>query len=117
MNVDRDQIRQLGVQKRKVYTLQKIRDGQPYVSITSPDIRQVLDLYSEKLATAMASGCFVEHHCEINPKISLGKTVVRRMTITTQEEDTIEWVLLCEETKLWLVKIGNGKRVQTSTQS
>ena len=98
MNVDRDQIRQLGVQKRKVYTLRKTRDGKPNISITSPDIRQVLDLYSEKLAKAMASGCFVVHHCEINPKISLGKTVIRKMTITTQEQDIVEWVLLCEET-------------------
>ena len=98
MNIDRDQIRQYSLQKRKVYSLQKIREGQLNISITSPDINQVLDLYSEKLTIAMKEGCYVEHHCEINPKISLGKTVIRKMTITTREQDTIEWVLLCEET-------------------
>lgn len=98
MNIDRDQLRQLGVQKRKVYTLRKNRGGKSSISITTPHIEQVLALYSEKLSAAMKEGCFVVHHCEINPKISLGKTVIRKMTITTQGQDIVEWVLLCEET-------------------
>ena len=98
MNTDRDQIRQYGIQKRKVYTLQKKWNGQQTISMTTPNIEQVLSLYSDKLTTAMTSGCFVEHDCKIDPKRLLGKTIIRKMTITTQEQDTIEWVLLCEET-------------------
>lgn len=98
MNIDRDQLRQLGMQKRKVYTLRKNQEGLSAISITTPHIEQVLALYSEKLSVAMASGCFVVHHCEVKPKSSFGKTILRKMTITTQEGDTFEWVLLCEET-------------------
>ena len=98
MNTDRDQIRQYSMQKRKVYTLQKIRDEQLFVSVTSPHIGQVLALYSEKLSVAMKEGCYVEHQCDISPKKVLGKEVVRRMTITTKDRSTFEWVLLCEET-------------------
>jgi hypothetical protein len=98
MNIDRDQLRQLGMQKRKVYTLRKNQEGLSAISITTPHIEQVLALYSEKLSAAMTSGCFVEHDCKIDPKRLLGKTIIRKMTITTQEGDTFEWVLLCEET-------------------
>jgi len=98
MNTDRDQIKQLGEIKRKVYTLEKKQGNTLSVSMTTPNIEQALELYSAKIQQAVTEGCYIEHQYNASPKKVLGKEVVQKMTITTQGQDTIEWILLCEET-------------------